>query len=624
VSGVSRSRVAVIVLFFASFMVAPSPAQASYTVVCTGYTSCNDKGYPHAGYATAKSTSYWNMYTGTNCTNYVAYRLVTTNGMPNKRPKSGVGNARDWGTAMASVTDSTPAVGAVAWWGKTGNHVAYIERVVSSTEIWVSESNWSGAFDWRKITKSGGGWPDGIIHFQDTSTAPSVLKATTAPSITGTARYGQTLTASPGAWSPTPAALTYQWIVAGADIAGATKATFKPRAQDVGKSVSVRIRATKSGYAPVYVTSVPTAALAPAPVSVSAAPQVTGTPRVGKTLSATTGTWSRTGLSFSYQWLADGVALAKGTAATYSLRSADAGKAITVQVTGSREGFVTKTASSSPTGRVAAGTLTSRTAPSVAGTPRVGSRLTASPGTWSPTADTSYQWFADGKAVTGATERTFVPTFRQRGAAIRVKVTARRAGFTSASATSAVTTAVGTGQIKLASRPSIRGSAVLGTKLTVQPGTTSPAGAGARYQWLRDGQVVPGATGRSRTVSASDLGHRLSVRVSLKATGYSTRTTTTSRLPRAKSPATLSIGVTKPATGTLTFSIRVKVARTAAPGGTVTVRPPKGSARSVKLVGGRATLTVKGQPAGTQTFRFSYGGTSLVASATADKTSTVR
>jgi surface antigen len=626
VTGVSRTRIALVVLFFASFIVAPTPAQAASTVLCTGYTSCADKGYPHAGYASAKSTSYWNMYTGTNCTNYAAYRLITTNGLPNKRPVSGVGNARDWGTAMASVTDSTPAVGAIAWWGKTGNHVAYIERVVSSSEIWVSESNWSGAFDWRKVTKSGGGWPDGIIHFADTGapTAPGALAPSTAPSISGSVRYGSTLTASPGVWSPTPSAFQYQWIVGGIDISGATGTTFKPRPEDIGKTVTIRVRAAKGGYTAAFATSAATAAVAPAPMSVSARPTVTGTNQVGKPLTAATGTWSRTGLSFSYQWLSDGVAVAGATGATYSPRSVDVDRTIAVQVTASRAGFVTTTSTSAATGRIAAGVLAARSAPTVSGTPRIGSRLTASPGTWSPAADVSYRWYADGRAVSGATERTFVPTAAQRNARIRVKVTARRAGYSSATATSRVTAAVQTGQIKLASKPSISGTATLGSTLKIVPAATAPTTAEVRYQWLRDGKAIAGGTGRSHRVSSKDLGRRLSVRATLKATGYSSRTTTTAPSSRVKVAAKITAAVAKPAPGTLTFSIRVTAARTAAPNGTVTVRSSTGPSRSAKVSRGRATVTLTGLPAGAQRFRFTFGGTSTVATATVEKSSTVK
>src|ERR671912_95046 len=65
--------------------------------------------------APASRLMYWRMYSGHNCTNYVAYRLIE-NGMPNVRPWDGSGNATNWGVAMSRITDSTPTVGSVAWW----------------------------------------------------------------------------------------------------------------------------------------------------------------------------------------------------------------------------------------------------------------------------------------------------------------------------------------------------------------------------------------------------------------------------------------------------------------------------------------------------------------------------
>lgn len=703
----SRTRIAFVVLLFAALLVPAAPAQAASTVVCTGYSSCDSQGYPHAGYASAKNTSYWNMYTGTNCTNYVAYRLVTTNGMANKRPASGVGNARDWGTAMSSVTNSTPVVGAVAWWGKTGNHVAYIERVVSSSEIWVSESNWSGAFDWRKVTKSGGGWPDGIIHFADRSmanktvpaisgtvrvggavtastgtwspaaegysfqwradgvaiagatgkdftpaaaeqgkaltvavtaartsypastavspavtVAPGALTPTVSPTISGTLRFGGTLTASSGTWSPTVTSFTYQWIVDGADVTGATATTFKPRAGDVGKTVSLRVRAAKTGYSAVFATSQPTAALGAAPVSVTAKPAVSGTAKVGQPLTASTGTWSRTELSFGYQWLVDGVPVTGATSSTFSPRSGDLGGTVSVDVTARRPGYATTTSRSVATAAVVRGTLTVRAKPTIAGTPRVGSRLSASTGSWSPSADVTYQWYRGAQAITGATDRTFVPTFRERGKTIRVKAVARRAGFVTSWSLSSTTAPVATGRIKISSTLSITGSPQVGTKLSVRPGDYSPAAASQRLQWLRDGVPISGATGRTHRVTSRDLGHRLSVRATLKATGYTPRITTSARLARVKSGSKLQVRTAKPAAGTVTFTIRV-TAKHSAVGGSVTVRRGNGPARSAKVRGGVATITVKGQPAGAQTFRIAYNGTSTVAPTSLDKVVTV-
>ena len=145
---------------------------ATSTYLCTGYAGCQAAGYGNAGYRQASSAVYWRMYTGHNCTNYVAYRLIQS-GMPDVRPWEGSGNASNWGVAMAGITDQTPTVGSVAWYkpnvtpaGANG-HVAYVEQVISDTEIIVSEDYWGGDFYWRRITKSGGGWPTGFIHFND-------------------------------------------------------------------------------------------------------------------------------------------------------------------------------------------------------------------------------------------------------------------------------------------------------------------------------------------------------------------------------------------------------------------------------------------------------------------------
>ncbi len=67
--------------------------------------------------------------------------------MPNTRPASLTGYASNWGPSFASQTDSTPAVGSIAWWdtsySSTG-HVAYVEKVISNDEVIVSEDNWGG------------------------------------------------------------------------------------------------------------------------------------------------------------------------------------------------------------------------------------------------------------------------------------------------------------------------------------------------------------------------------------------------------------------------------------------------------------------------------------------------
>jgi len=147
---------------------------AASSYLCTGYTSCAQRGYPHAGYQAVSRTQFWRMTGGHNCTNYAAYRMIR-NGFSPTRPWSGTGNAYNWGPANVSRQSSTPVVGAVAWWranvkgaGRLG-HVAYVERVVNADQIIISEDNWGGNFHWRRVNRSSG-WPSGFLSFTPATT----------------------------------------------------------------------------------------------------------------------------------------------------------------------------------------------------------------------------------------------------------------------------------------------------------------------------------------------------------------------------------------------------------------------------------------------------------------------
>jgi hypothetical protein len=88
--------------------------------------------------------------------------------------------------------------------------------------------------------------------------------AASPPTVTGTAQQGQTLTATPGAWTAGDATFGYQWQrcdAAGAncaDVPGATTQTYAVTAADVGATLHVVVTATnRFGSAPG--TSVQTA-----------------------------------------------------------------------------------------------------------------------------------------------------------------------------------------------------------------------------------------------------------------------------------------------------------------------------------------------------------------------------
>ena len=74
------------------------------------------------------------------------------------------------------------------------------------------------------------------------------VENSTAPSITGTARVGEELTANSGVWIPTDASFSYQWLRNGEAIEGATAQKYVLAPADAGQQVSVRVTASKDGY----------------------------------------------------------------------------------------------------------------------------------------------------------------------------------------------------------------------------------------------------------------------------------------------------------------------------------------------------------------------------------------
>ncbi|EAP97936.1 hypothetical protein JNB_13268 [Janibacter sp. HTCC2649] len=283
----------------------------------------------------------------------------------------------------------------------------------------------------------------GYTSVAKTSVATTaVLGALTAPTptISGSRTVGATLTAVPGTWGPAPVTLAYQWYRSGVAITGATASTFALTTLDRGKTMTVRVTGTKSGYTSVAKTSTATTAVLLA--LTSGTPTITGTVKAGYTLTANPGTWGPAPVTLAYQWKRAGVAITGATASTYKLTGSETGKTITVTVTGTKTGYTSVAKSSAATAAVVAGTLTAPT-PTISGTKTVGSTLTAVPGTWGPAPVTlAYQWYRSGVAITGATASTFALTTLDRGKTMTVRVTGTKTGYTSVAKTSAATTAI--------------------------------------------------------------------------------------------------------------------------------------------------------------------------------------
>jgi hypothetical protein len=75
--------------------------------------------------------------------------------------------------------------------------------------------------------------------------------------------------------------------------------------------------------------------------------------------------------------------------------------------------------------------------PSFTGTAKVGSVLTAKVTSWAPGAVLKYQWLLDGKAIRGATARTYKLLSTQKGKRISLTITQTAPGYVTATKTSA-------------------------------------------------------------------------------------------------------------------------------------------------------------------------------------------
>ncbi|MCW2986273.1 MAG: putative serine protease [Conexibacter sp.] len=178
--------------------------------------------------------------------------------------------------------------------------------------------------------------------------APAV---TVYPTVSGTAVSGGSLTATSGTWTGT-ATITYAYawlrcttvaVASCSTISGATGATYGPGSSDIGRYLRVQVTATNARAAVSTRSSVTSAVTAAGgavkPVN-TVGPAITGTAHVASVLTSSTGTWTGTSPSYTYNWLRcttlavdSCVDISGATSSTYTLTSSDRGRYLRVRVT---------------------------------------------------------------------------------------------------------------------------------------------------------------------------------------------------------------------------------------------------------------------------------------------------
>ena len=110
-----------------------------------------------------------------------------------------------------------------------------------------------------------------------------------------------------GSWSGIGNTYATQWQRSAdngstwANISGQTGSSYTPSAGDEGKLLRFQVTASNPDGSSVA-SSLPTAAVAADPPTMTTAQTVTGTAQRGQTLTATAGVWGGDSITLAYQW----------------------------------------------------------------------------------------------------------------------------------------------------------------------------------------------------------------------------------------------------------------------------------------------------------------------------------
>jgi hypothetical protein len=345
----------------------------------------------------------------------------------------------------------------------------------------------------------------------------SVLIDAPTPTISGTVRVGELLTANRGVWLP-GVSFVYSWLRDGKTISGATASTYTLTSSDRGHAIQARVKGTLEGST-ATVTSAKTTKVGYG-ILITDTPTFTWLITVGSSVTASPGTWTP-GATLTYQWYVNGSALSKATSATLVMPGSAYGKDISVRVTGSKSGYTTVTRQSAST-PLREGTVTPATV-TFSAAPQVGLAVKATAAGYTPGATLTYQWSDDKGAIVGATKSTYTPRADQRNMVLYVRVFVSKAGHAGFFSTALAGNVLGTFS---ASTPKISGTAKVGNTLTAVAGTWTPTAA-LSYEWVRvkGSSKITVGTDSTYTVTIADKGSSIVVRVSGSSENYAPLTT---------------------------------------------------------------------------------------------------
>jgi hypothetical protein len=170
------------------------------------------------------------------------------------------------------------------------------------------------------------------------------------PTITGTPRQGEVLTAQNGTWQNSPTEFRYRWLRCNrngrsCEELAADGRTYRVAQADTGRTLRVQVTAVNvDGQASAVSAPTDVVASNAAPLDNTARPTISGEARVGQELTASEGTWTGNPTTFEFQWQRCDidtllcVDVTGATGRTYGVRLADLGFRLRVGVTARKDG----------------------------------------------------------------------------------------------------------------------------------------------------------------------------------------------------------------------------------------------------------------------------------------------
>jgi len=336
-------------------------------------------------------------------------------------------------------------------------------------------------------------------------------------SISGKLELEQQLTANVSS-SPVNVDYVFTWYRDGVAIENSNSRTYQIGIADLGAKLSVRVSASKANFLSASVTSGEVYVSNTLPelqnLSVQGYAGKDGQLAIsvdGKVAFSTITYWVSRDGGRSWSDLAG---------PNYNIRFNDLGGNLNFRIVQAALGYVSQTTNLDPIAvdgsyilpGFALGSIDGANSGfEVEGNTLVGSSLKATKSIWSTgTKVTGFWWSSKGSSV--GTKLIYKSTANDIGAQLMyVEVGISPQGVTRYRLSAPLT--VTPNQFDNSSPPTLIGTAALGSKLKFAIGPSWSSRAKYTYQWLSDGEVIPGAVAANYTITVDDIGSAISVRV---------------------------------------------------------------------------------------------------------------